>query len=265
MRQHPATTRGRNATVDRAIDVLLLFSEQQPLLSAEEIAARLGMSRSTTYRYLQGLRSYGLLEEGETSGRFRLGPTIVRLARIARKGLGLPEVALPVMRSLTAETGETSLLTRRAGMQVICIEQVESAQSVRLFFERGNVLPLHAGASAKALLAYLPKAEIEDVLRDIALIRYTDNTVVEPEVLRVQLAEIRRLGYSVTDGEVASGVRGIAAPIFDPQHNPQHNAIAAVSIAGPAFRLNEEALPAAIKAVCEAADEISRHWADLTL
>src|SRR5947207_1825162 len=111
-------SQGRNATVDRAIDVLLLFDEEQPILTAEEVAERLGMSRSTTYRYLLSLRSYGLVEDGDAPGEFRLGSVIFRLARTARKGLGLSEVALPVMRELVNQTGESALLTRRSGLYV---------------------------------------------------------------------------------------------------------------------------------------------------
>ncbi|HLY30050.1 MAG TPA: IclR family transcriptional regulator [Ktedonobacterales bacterium] len=255
------SSRGRNATADRAIDVLLLFSEQQPMLSAEEIAERLGMSRSTTYRYLQGLRAYGLIEESEINGRFRLGSVVVRLARVARKGLGLPELALPAMRMLTATTGETSLLTRRVGEQVICIERVESALPVRLSYERGHVLPLHAGASAKALLAFLPEQEIEALIGAIPKTRYTENTVTDPDQLRQQLARIRNQGYSITNGEVDSGVRGIAAPIF----GSDNQVVGAVSIAGPSFRLNDEALPHAIQAVREAATEITHRWQEFAL
>src|SRR5262245_50911445 len=90
----------RNSTAERAIDVLLLFDQDTPVLSAGDIAERLGMSRSTTYRYLQSLRSFDLLEEDSAHGSFRLGPRIFELARIARRGLGLSEIALPVMQDL---------------------------------------------------------------------------------------------------------------------------------------------------------------------
>jgi DNA-binding IclR family transcriptional regulator len=252
-------SRGRNATADRAIDILLLFSDHAPLLTAEEIADQLGMSRSTTYRYLQGLRAYGLVEESETSGRFRLGPAIVRLARVARKGMGLPEVALPVMHDLTEHTGETSLLTRRAGDHVICIERVESTHPVRLSYERGNILELHAGASATILLAFLAPSEIDAVLKNGPLTRFTGHTVTDPDKLRDVLAQIRAQGYSMSDGEVDVGVRGVAAPIW----GTEREVLAAVSVAGPAFRLSDDRLPQVIEAVCEAAGEISRRWAEM--
>ncbi len=108
-----------NRTAERAVQLLLLYSDERPSLSAIEVAEHLGMSRSTTYRYLQSLRAAGLLEEDATRSGFRLGPRIFELARVARKGLGLSEMATPTMRRLVEQTGETILLTRRSGHHVI--------------------------------------------------------------------------------------------------------------------------------------------------
>lgn len=252
---------GRNATADRAIDVLLLFNEQQPVLTAEEISERLGMPRSTTYRYLQSLRSYGLVEENDGSGGFRLGLAVLRLARAARQGMGLSEVALPIMHELVAQTGETALLTRRTDAHVICIERVESQQRVRLSYERGQVLPLHAGASAKVLLAYLAPAEIEAILSNGPFPRYTDQTVTDPDVLRTQLELIRTRGYAMSEGEVDDGVRGVAAPVFD----TQKRVVAGLSVAGPAFRINNAVLPNVTQAVQETAKRISLRLQELDL
>ena len=245
---------GGNATADRALDILLLFDEAHPALTVTELQHRLGMSRSTAYRYLQSLRAYGLIEGDEREGGVRPGPLVFRLARIARLGLGLIELALPVMRELASRTGETVLLTRRAGNQVVCIERVDSPQPIRLAYERGHVLPLHAGASAKILLAYAEPGEVEAALAATPLPRYTDRTVTDPIALRRQLEQIRRAGYVVTDGEVDAGVRGVAAPI----RNSQGRVVAGLSVAGLAFRLDDAALPGVVEAVRQAADAISQ-------
>jgi len=249
----------RNTTADRAIDILLLFNERQPVLTAIEVAEHLGMSPSTTYRYLSSLRASGLIEEGDTNGEFRLGPTVFQLARIARKGLGLSEIALPVMRELVAQTGESAILTRRSGLHVVCIERVESPHNVRLSYERGQILPLHAGASAKVLLAYLKPSEIDSVLSAEPLPRYTMHTVTDPEVLRSQLKAIRAAGYTVSDEEVDIGVRGVAAPIL----GQDRQVLAGISVAGPTFRLNDTILPTVIAAVSHAAQVISHRLHDL--
>jgi DNA-binding IclR family transcriptional regulator len=253
-------TPGRNATADRAIDVLLLFDERSPVLSAVEVARRLNMSRSTTYRYLQSLRSYELLEEDDEHGGFRLGPRVFELARVARKGLGLSEIALPVMRELGAQVDEAVLLTRRSGALVVCVERVESSHPIRLSYERGHLLPPHAGASAKVLLAFTDPAEVDEVLGSGKLDRFTDATVSDPRRLREQLAVIRAEGYAISDGEVDIGVRGIAAPIL----TPDRRAAAGLSVAGPAFRLTDERLPEVIAAVRAAATKISERLAEVT-
>lgn len=247
-----------NSTADRAVDVLLLFDEQHPVRSASEVSQLLGMPRSTTYRYLQTLRSKGLLEEESPRG-FRLGSRILQLARVARIGLGLPEVALPVMREVAAKTREAVLLTRRSGASVVCVERVESTQPVRLSYERGHVLPVHAGASAKVLLAFADPAEIDAVLATSRLPRFTASTVTDPKILRRQLLEIRSAGYAMSDGEVDEGVRGIAAPIFA----ADGRVAAGLSVAGPAFRLDGKRLPVIVRAVREGAEAISRRLADL--
>ena len=241
----------RNLTADRTIRLLLLYDEGQAVLSAAEVAAKLGMSRSTTYRYLQSLRDAGLLEE-DPSG-FRLGPRIFHLARIARKGLGLSEVAAPVMRRLVKETGETVLLTRRSGNRVVCLEREESSRNLRLSYERGHVLPVHAGASALVLLAWLDDAELDQALGSEPLERFTDNTTTDPQALRSRLGEIRRRGYVVTYGERDPGVVGVSAPVF----GRSDQVIAGLSVVMPQQRLDAGRLEETVRLVRSFAGEIS--------
>lgn len=255
------TTPGRNAVSDRTIDVLTAFDEEHAVLTAEELAERLGMSRSTTYRYLQSLRSSGLIEEGEANGAFRLGPLIFKLARIARKGVdtGLSEIALPIMRKLTEQTEETTLLTRLFNQHVVCIEHVESPQRIRLSYERGMVLPINAGSPAKVLLAYLKPDELDALLKATPLQRFTDTTITDPDLLRKDLVTIRARGYAVSNGELDVGVRGVSAPIL----NEREQAVASLSTASPAFRLDESVLPRMIQAVQAAAHTISQRLREL--
>ena len=149
------------------------------------------MSRSTTYRYLQSLRTSNLLEEDAVRGGFRLGSRIFELARIAREGLGLSEIALPIMRDLAREVDETVLLTRRSGNMAVCVERVEIARPIRLSYERGHLLPLHAGAPAKVLLAFEEDADL--VVDSLAPFeRFTDTTITDPDDLRRELARHSR-------------------------------------------------------------------------
>ncbi|PXX71534.1 IclR family transcriptional regulator [Nocardia tenerifensis] len=248
--------RERNSTADRALDILALFDDHRLVLSGQEVADELGVARSTAYRYLQSLVSSGFAEEQKPAG-YRLGPRVFELARLARKGLGLSEVARPVMRALVGQVGETVLLTRRAGATVVCLEREESAHPVRLSYERGHVLPINAGAAALILLAWADEQEIADIVGKGALPQLTDATVTDGSVLRERLAAMRRDGIAVTRGELDPEVTGVAAPILD----GRGEVVAAVSIAALSHRVPESRIPEVSTAVQAAAARISEQLA----
>ncbi|WP_067479125.1 IclR family transcriptional regulator [Actinomadura hibisca] len=244
--------RGRNSTADRALDILLLFDDSRLVLGGQDVADHLGVSRSTAYRYLQSLVGSGFIEEQRPAG-YRLGPRVFELARLARKGLGLSEIARPVMRELAAEVGETVLLTRRTGATVVCLEREESGHPVRLSYERGHVLPVNAGASALVLLAWASDDEVADVVAQAGLPRFTEATVTDAGVLRERLARIRAEGTAVTRGELDPHVLGVAAPVV----GADGGVAAAVSIAALSHRVPDERLPDVTAAVAAAAGRIS--------
>ncbi|MCX4904669.1 IclR family transcriptional regulator [Streptomyces sp. NBC_00878] len=251
--------RERNSTADRALDILLLFDDNRLVISGQEVATRLGVARSTAYRYLQSLVGSGFIEEQQPTG-YRLGPRVFELARLARKGLGLSEVARPVMRELAAEASETVLLTRRSGTVVVCLEREEADQPVRLSYERGHVLPVNAGAAALVLLAWAPDEEVERVLtQNGGLPRFTGATVTDPATLRRRLQTIRSENIAISSGELDEDVMGIAAPIRD----ARGEVTAAVSIAALSYRVPHERVPALATAVREAAGRISEQLAVL--
>ncbi|MFC8078114.1 IclR family transcriptional regulator [Streptomyces sp. NPDC057307] len=243
--------RGRNSTADRALDILLMFTDDRLDLSATEVATRLDVARSTAYRYLQSLTSNGFLEESDGSG-FRLGPRVIDLARLARKGVGLSDLARPVMRELAERTGVSVLLTRRSGAAVVCLEREEASTTLRLSYERGQVLSVNAGAAALALTAWAPAAELDELLA-VPLPRYTDATHTDPDLLRVYLTEIREQGYVVGRGELDPDVLGVGAPVTG-EHD---RVVAALSVAALSHRVPDREVPRYVKAVREAAAELS--------
>lgn len=245
------TYRERNATSDRALDILQLFNAGKLVWTANEIAEQLGVSRSTGYRYLQSLLGSGFIEESE--GGFRLGPRVQQLAQVARSGIGLSRIAAAVMHELVARTGETVLLTCRSGAAVVCLEAVESPHPIRLSYERGQVLPINAGAAAQVLLAWSDPAETSSVLSAHPLTRFTSRTLTSVEELQIRFGEIRERGIAVARGELDPDVVGVAAPI----RNRSGDVLGAVSVAAYAARVTDTELPAIEQAVREAAAKIS--------
>ena len=245
--------RERNSTADRALDILMMFTETQPIISGTAVAERLGVARSTAYRYLQSLVSTRFLEESPGGG-FRLGLRVLEIARLARRSYGLSEIAVPFMTTLAEDVQETVLLTRRAGDLVVCVDRAETGtRAVRISYERGSSLPINAGASALVLLAWSPDDETRQLLRATELHRFTPATLTDVDAIMERLTRIQEAGYSITRAELDPDVIGIAAPIRD----ENGRVAAAVSIAALSSRVTPEAEAEIVERVLATARDIS--------
>jgi IclR family acetate operon transcriptional repressor len=241
------------ATLRKGIDLLFLFSEAEPSLSLQEIAARLKLPKSTSYRFVNTLREAGLLVQELRSRRYSLGPRLLGLQPAILRPVDLRTAALPFLRDLVEQSGETAHLTERRGKAAVITEVVESPHVLRMAPRRGESWPLHAGALSRAILAFLPPREIDQILRAGSLRRYTPNTPTTPAAARRVLAEVRRKGYAVSLQEVTLGACGISAPIL----GSDGWALGSLGISGPMQRLNAERREELSGPVREAAGKLS--------
>lgn len=230
---------GQSATtVDRAADVLVLFAEAgSRTLGVTEIADALGLSKPAVHRILTSLRSRRLVQVDEETRRYALGLAAMRLGLAYLRHIDVRRLSAADLVELSRSTRETATLSVRTGAQRVYVDQVTPDREVIMSVSLGVPFPLHAGASSKAFLAFLPDAEIEDYLSVDHLSRLTDRTVVEPDALRVELAAIRRRGYARSFAERQSGAASVAAPVFDHHGVP----VAVVSVCGPVERFRGEA------------------------
>ncbi|MFT4231349.1 MAG: IclR family transcriptional regulator [Leucobacter sp.] len=247
--------RERNSTAERAIDILLLFTDEKLVWTATEIAETLGVARSTSYRYLQSLVSAGLLEEA--SRGFQLGPRVLDLARLARRGSSLAEIARPHMQHLAAESGESVLLTRRSGAHVVCVDVATPMQPIRTSYEPGHLLPFNAGAAARVLLAWEAPEEVRALMAQSPLQAFTAKTITDPEEFARELERIAESGYALSRGELDAEVLGIAAPI----RGADGSVRAAVSVAALSSRVPVSGEQAMTEMVLTAARRISEQVA----
>ena len=204
-------------TIDKAIDLLWAIAHGSGSSSVEEISSEIQLPKSTTYRFLKTLQTRGFVDASAEYGKYRLGPSISLLSKnssLNGQNGTLCELALPVMRRLTSETGETTFLCIKSGRETICIECIESRQSMITRFFVGEVRPLHVGAASKALLAFLPDQEVEAIVQQ-KLSRVTENTCTDPAELKKEIKEIREKGYAYSDQEFIVGARAISAPVLD--------------------------------------------------
>jgi DNA-binding IclR family transcriptional regulator len=235
--------------LEKALRVLDLFTVERPSWSATEIARELEMPTATAHRIVRALEARSYL--AKVDSRYRLGFAAIDLGRRATASIDLRSRLGTVLRELARTTAETALLTvydeSRHGS--LCVDRIETTHSLRLAIEIGRVTPIHAGASAKALLAFLEEPIVEEVLsRDLE--RLAPGTVTDPEALREQLEEIRSRGWASSYEENNVGAWGIAAPIL-----VGGRVVASIGFAAPAARHSDSAVRSLAKLVCHAARE----------
>jgi len=219
---------------ERAIDLLFLLREAPDGLTAPDIAERFDVSRSSAFRYLQVLKARGLVEPAGPPGRFRLGPAIGYLARGRVDEHALIDAARPLMRRLAEETGESVLLTRRQDDRVTVLTAIDSDRVIRASMAAAQDCPLHVGSFGKLHAAHLSDAELGRLVAAGALAGGTD-----PAGLRDALTAIRRRGYAQSEGEIETGMSSVSVPVA----GADGSMLAALSVAGPVFRLPQSLVP----------------------
>ena len=239
--------------LERTVAILDSFTLEQPALGVREVARRTGLSASTAGRLMSVMRRMGMLNQDPESQLYMMGSKMLAWAGIYTVTCDVRSLALPVMVRLQDNTRETISLYVLEGKERVCVERLESPETVRIVARVGRRIPLYAGSAGKVFLAFMPPARRDELLAEIELKPMTSQTIVEKEKLLVNLEEIRRKGYAFSRGEWILDAAGVAAPIFD-----QFGRVsAALTISGPAQRFKEVRIKEMAALVKEGADEIS--------
>jgi len=240
-------------TIDRLVAILDSFSPDHPTWSLAKLSQHLDLPKSTLHRFLSSLETHGVLRRDADDKRWRLGYRLVTWGALASESTDLRHVAMPIMQELVSATGETVVLTVYQGQEVICIEKVETSHSVRLTLDVGTRRSPHAGASSKVLMAYLPEAEIQTIVQQRGLPQLCSNTITDPGELVAELERIRAQGYAESLEETDPGAWGVATPIYE----RNGTITAAIGIAGPLSRFDDERRQQYVDLCCQATQKIS--------
>jgi DNA-binding IclR family transcriptional regulator len=251
-RKPTAKTEAAVQSVDRALLVLELVATLGQA-GVTEIAAELGVHKSTVSRLIAVLESRGYVEQASERGKYRLGFTISRLARAGSGHLDLVKLSQDVCDMLAAEVGETTNLAILDEDRIVNIVETIGPEQITLRTWVGQSCPAHATSSGKVLLAGLDSADVRARLA-ATLEPYTASTVVTLADLERELAEVRERGWACVIEELEIGLNAVSAPIYD----AGANVIAALSVSGPAYRLRPDRFPDIAKQTTAAAEVISR-------
>ncbi len=244
-------------SLERGLAILGCFTPARPVLGIANIADELGMSRSTTHRYVITLVALGYLEQ-VASRKYRLGLRVTDLGMSALNATGLRQHAHSYLEELRKRTGYTANLGVLDGTEVLYVERVRSLRRVQsnidLNLHIGSRLPAYATSMGKLLLANLPEAEQAERIAEMKLAKRGPNTITGKRALREELSGIRDAGFAVDDEELVSELYAIAAPV----RNETSDVVAAINLVAHSSMISlAELVDALVPHLVSTADLIS--------
>jgi DNA-binding IclR family transcriptional regulator len=246
----------KGSSGDRLLAALALFSIERPQWAVDDAAEALGVSATTAYRYFKQLTAAGLISPVAGAG-YTLGPAIVQMDRQLQATDPMLIAARAVMVDLIqhATEGSTVLLCRLFHDRVMCMHQVMGrGPQAPVSYERGRLMPLYRGATAKIILAHLPARTLKSLFAHHAGEITAAGLGRNLDDFRNAMATLRRAGVCISHGEIDPGRTGIGAPIFD----REHAVLGSLSLALPSARADEIVINRLVPIIAESAREIER-------
>lgn len=244
--------RYRVQVLDRSFRILDALAASDDAVSPADLAAGLRLHKSTIHRLLVVLEHQRFIRR-TADGKYGLGTKLIELGSRAMEQLDLEEHAIPFLRRLAAETGETAHISVLSGTEMMSIANVPGRWTLTTPSTVGRRTQIYCTSVGKALIAFLPDDRLEPLLPRLQFTPHTRRTITSSAALRTELARIRRRGYAVDNEEAEEGLRCIGAPVRD----YTGGVVASLSIAGPVFRVQKGRVAELSRAVIKAADDLS--------
>ena len=240
----------------RALRLLQEVAEAGDGITLTEVANRVGLPVSSAHRLLSTLQLEGFVRfDGERTLWF-VGVKAFTVGNAFLRARDLVQVARPYMRGLMEQCDETVNLAVEDSGQIIYLAQIECRQMMRALASPGARVPMHSSAVGKVLLAFTPANALTPIVDRMKLERFTANTITARERFDKTLRDIRKQGFGFDDEEHAIGLRCVAAPIF----NEAREAIAGISLSGPAARVTDRRFRELAEMVQRTARVITREY-----
>ena len=244
---------GNSQTIERAGQILACFSEAEPHLGLNELAAKLGLNPSTVYRYIASLQASGLLERDARQGGYRLGLRVVELAGIALNQIEVRKHALDEMDKLRDDLALLVNLGVLFEGDILHLAHAAPRDVPRMYTALGRRAVAHCTATGKVLLASRLWPEVRDLIHTYGWRPYTPASIRDIDRLEAELAVTRERGYAMDREERRKGVVCIAAPICE----RSESVVAGLSVSGSVERMTKRFCEATARRVVEAANRIS--------
>jgi DNA-binding IclR family transcriptional regulator len=246
----------RNISIEKSLNILLLFSPKNQEMGTVEISKKLGLHKATVSRILATLTQFDFIQQNPRTKKFKLGHAVISLGTAVQNSISnhnIVYIAKPYLDDLRDRLKENIVFEILIDNEIVIGYMAEAGGPIRLRGSIGVSRPVHASAGAKAILAFSQTKKREQLLnRDLE--QLTPNTIRDPKVLERQLEKIRMKGFSVDNEEVYLGINAVAAPIFDLEGTP----IAAINVAGLSHAIKLENSSPIVNEIKKTAKKISK-------
>ena len=242
-------------SVDKCFAVLELISQSDKRLGITEISRKLGYHRSTVFNLLYTLEELGVLEHDGDS-KFSFGSKLYMLGKAAGNGSMLIRAVRPSLEEISFKTGLSVFLGIRAGLRAVIVDKVDSPFDIKVSSEIGMRIPLLAGAGGKVLMSQLPDAEIDKILSQEKLRKFTAFSCTNKNKYKDMLKRAREEGFAFDDEEYIEGIRALAVALFLGRDDLQ----AAIWVVGLKSQIKDEMVEPYKAIIQNAAKKVEDHF-----
>lgn len=240
-------------SVAKAMKLLDILAESPAPLSLADISAVTGWPKSTIHGLLSTMRESSVVAQDE-EGRYMLGIRLFEYGCTLSSSWTILETAKPFIQHISYHTGEAVFLSILDRGEVITLDRAENRMGLQTSAEMGCRLPVHCTSQGKLFLAYMSEQEQKNILKRTDLREYTSHTITTIPALQKEFEKIRQQGYAIENGEYKTGLRSVAAPIFDSEDRVRY----AIGIIGMFRQIESDKFLRAVSVVKETADRISQ-------
>lgn len=219
-----------------------------------QLAQELWLPPATLYRTLTGLMKHGFVQRSADGGHYEIGAEFYRLALKVQADFALRNVGVPIMRELVAKCNEAAFLGfyDSSRLEMMFLTYIDSSHPIRYIVPMNEWIPVHAGASGLAIMAFLPEEERRAIVKRHGLPRITETTITDPVRLEQELARVRARGYAFSHGQRTKGSVAVGTPIW----GPNGHVIGELNLSLPENRFDEKMVPTFAKLVIRYAHQI---------
>lgn len=255
----PVGARGsykRVPALDKCFAMLDLMARMKRPMGISDLSNALGYHKSTVFNMVHTLVDVGMLES-DGRGKFRLGPKLYALGKAAGGGSELVSTIRPYLEKIGETTRLSVFLGIRSGNKAIIMDKVDSPTDIKVSSETGMAIPLLAGAGGKVLLSQLPDKDLDTLLSENKLFKFTSASCINKKKYKDMIRRAQREGFALDDEEYIEGVRAVAVPL----HLHRENLQTALWVVGLKSQIKDDAVPVFKAMLQDVAEKIeTRLW-----